>query len=255
MKHNIKLGICMDHFSDDFVSRKASLEELMRTSAKFGYQGVEFTPAQMIASYPDISDEDIDKIKGYLTKYHMEPFCWNNYLDTGMIPGRNLSENEIHKSVMQNLIYAKKAGFPLIKTTRAITSKIFRKMITLCRDLDMRLAIEIEAHDVKDGAFQEFIQIIDTYGEGYAGAMIDLGLLSMPTTDLKSLLKISFGIYMQPEQVRKKEEIIRQITDLGYRGYVLCRGECKYSSEAQTQAEQFIKSCNSVLENNYEIEK
>ena len=266
MKHSMKFGICLDNFSDDFVRRKATLEDIVKVSAKLGYQGIEFTPAQMIPSYPEITDRDIEQLKDLLSKYHMEPFCWNIYLDTGAITGRDLSENEIHKAVMHNLIYAKKAGFPVIKTSRAITAKIFHKMIPLCRDLDMKLALEIDtttsaAKECCKDDIQEFVRIIHSEGEGQTGVMLDQESLSLPTTNITELLKISFGIYIQPEMLQNNQDIhqdnqdifqnnqhfLKSAVEAGFSGYLLCRNGCKSSRRAQVQAEQFLKNCNSII--------
>ncbi len=255
----MKLGLCMDNFSDDFVARRASFEELVQRAAKLGYRGIEFTPAQMLASYPQVSDGEIGLVREVLSKYHMEPFCWNIYLDTGAITGRELSENEIQKTMLQNLIYAKKAGFPLIKTSRDITPRIFQKMLTLCRDLDMKLAVEIEnleTEDYGEGDVQEFIRVIQGEGEGRAGLMPELELLPLPAADTGGLWNMSFGIYIRPEAVLKNRDIIKGAAEAGYPGYLLCRSGRKASPDAQRQAEQFVKGCNRVLENNKkEIEK
>jgi hypothetical protein len=281
MKYSIKFGICLDNFSVDFVRRKATFEDLVKMAAKMGYQGIEFTPAQMLPSYPEVLGRDIEQVKELLSKYNMEPFCWNIYLDTGAVTGRDLSENEIHKAVIQNLIYAKKTGFRVIKTSRAITAKIFQKLIPVCRDLDMKLAVEINAtiatsEDCDKDSIQEFIRIINSEGEGHAGVILDLKSLSLPTTEIADLLKISFGIYIQPEMLQNNRDIhqnnrdiqqnkqdifqrnqqfLKTAVEAGFSGYLLCRNGCKSSVRAKAQAEQFLKSCNSMIgHTNIEIE-
>jgi len=243
----------MDNFSDDFIARRASFGELVQRAAKLGYRGIEFTPAQMLSSHPEVSDEEVGLVREVLGKYHMEPFCWNVYLDTGAITGRELSENEIQKTMMKNLIYAKKAGFSLIKTSRDITPGIFQKMLTLCRDLDMKLAVEIEdlePGDHDEGDVREFIRIIQGEGEGRAGLVLDMDLLMLPAADTGALWNMSFGIYIRPEVVLKNQDIIKGAAEAGYPGYLLCRNGRKASPDAQRQAEQFVKSCSRVLENN-----
>ena len=252
MKYSMKFGMCLDNFSEEFVKRKASLEDLVKMTAKLGYQGIEFTPAQMLPSYPEISDRDTRQVRELLSKHYLEPFCWNIYLDTGTITGRELTENEMHKAVMQNLIYAKKAGFRVIKTSSSITTKVFQKLIPLCRDLDMKLAVEIDMTDTKgsEADIGELLQMIRCEGEGQIGVMSDLEALSQCPVEIADLPAISFGIYIRPEAIANHENFIKNAVWAGYSGYLICRNVNKVSRRARTQAEEFIKSCNSLLDHN-----
>lgn len=260
MKHRIKFGICLDNFSDDFVRKKATLEDLIKRIAKLGYQGIEFTPAQMLPSYPEISDQDIEQVRELLSKYHMEPFCWNIYLDLGAVSGRELSENEIHKAIMQNLIFAKRAGFSVIKTSRAITARIFQKMLPLCRDLDMKLAVELDetstlSKECPTEEIEEFLSIIRKEGEGQEGVIAELEYLTLPTADKVDLMKLIFGINVRPELVLKNQDLITSVVQTGFSGYLLCKSGTKTSPKAFSLAEQFLKNCNFIMEQtNHEIE-
>lgn len=257
MKHNGKLGIVLEHFSEDFVSRKATLEELIKLTARLGYHGLEFTPAQMVPSYPNVSDRDIEQIRELLLKYQLEPYCLNIYLDTGAVTGRELSENELYKAVLQNLIYGKKAGFQVIKTTKAITAGVLHKVLPLCRDLDMKLAIELEITDSLDwenAATQEFIRLIRGEGQGQAGVMLELEALSYLAVMAPDWTEFVCGIYTQPEALLLHQDLLKTVVASGYSNYLICRKERKVSFKAQTEAEQFLKNYYGWVEN-YDHEK
>ena len=84
-----------------------------------------------------------------------------------------------------------KAGFDLVRTQHAISPKIFRKMIKYCKDLDMKLAIEMHhPHHLRVPVWQEYLEIMREEGEGYLGVVPDFlsfneVLISMLSNKLK----------------------------------------------------------------------
>ena len=174
---NIKLGLTLYSFSSEYINFKLSLEEILKAAHDMGYQGIEIIPAQMCPTYPYVTDEWIDELKRMMKKYDLQPVCWSAYLDMGLATGRDLTEEEIIQYTINDLIYAKKAGFPIVRSQYSITPEIFVKMIPYCKKLDMKLTIEMHhPHYPKHELWQQYIEICRGVGKGYLGIVPDFGI-------------------------------------------------------------------------------
>lgn len=173
----IKLGLTLYSFSSEYINKKMSLEDILREAKEMGYKGIEIIPAQMAPSYPYVSDEWIENLKALLKKYDLEPVCWSAYLDMGLASGRELTRDEIIQFTINDLIYAKKAGFPIVRTQYSITPDIFREMIPYCKKLGVMLTIEMHhPHHPNMPLWKEYIDIMRNEGRGVLGLVPDFGI-------------------------------------------------------------------------------
>lgn len=176
-KHNIKLGVTLYSFSSEYMNEKLTLEEILAKVKKMGYEGIEIVPAQMSPTYPYITDEWIDELKRLLEKYKLKPICWSAYVDKGLTTGYDLTEEQVFQYTLNDMIYAKKAGFPIVRTQHSITPEIFKKMIPYCKELGMKLTIEMHhPHHPEIEEWKEYIALMKGEGKGYLGLVPDFGI-------------------------------------------------------------------------------
>ncbi len=182
MNQDIKLGISLYSFSTEYIQEKLDLEGVLKKARDMGYKGVELVAAQMVPEYPYPSDAWLAEFKGLLQKYELEPVCWSAYVDMGIRSDRDLTEDEIIQYTVNDLIYAKKAGFPLVRTQHAISPAIFRKMIPFCKELGMKLTIEMHhPHHPDVPVWQEYFAIMRGEGKGILGFVPDFSIFqTMP---------------------------------------------------------------------------
>ncbi|WP_294784715.1 TIM barrel protein [uncultured Eubacterium sp.] len=173
----IKLGLTLYSFSSEYINMKLSLEDILKEVSEMGYTGIEIIPAQMCPTYPYVTDEWIEELKSLMKKYNLQPVCWSAYLDMGLATGRDLTEDEIIQYTVNDLIYAKKAGFPIVRSQFSITPEIFVKMIPFCKKLDMKLTIELHhPHFPKHPLWQQYVDICRGVGKGVLGIVPDFGI-------------------------------------------------------------------------------
>lgn len=177
MEHNIKLGLTLYSFSSEYINQKLSLEEILQKAKDMGYTGIEFIPAQMAPTYPFLDDAWLAEFKSLIAQYALEPVCWSAYLDMGLVTGRDLTEDEIMEYTINDLIYAKKAGFPMVRSQYSMTPKVFRAMIPYCKKLGVKLTIEMHhPHHPDMPIWQEYIAIMRGEGKGVLGLVPDFGI-------------------------------------------------------------------------------
>lgn len=176
-KGNIQLGASLYSLSSYYVKEILSLEGCLKAIRDFGFKGIEIVAAQMVPEYPNPSDRWLEEFKGMLDEYDLKPVCYSAYLDYGIRSDRDLSEEEIIQFTVNDMIYAKKAGFPLVRTQHSISPEIYEKMIPFCEKLDMKLAIEMHhPHHPHVPVWEKYIELMYTKGKGYLGVVPDFSI-------------------------------------------------------------------------------
>ena len=174
MNTDIKIGVSLYSLTTQFIHGELDLEGCLKAVHDMGYKGVEIVAAQMVPDYPFPSDEWLYYFRGLLEKYDLEPVCWSAYIDMGTRTDRDMTEAEIIQYTVNDLIFAKKAGFPLVRTQHAISPDIFRKMIPFCKELNMKLSIEMHwPHHPDVPVWKEYFEIMKGEGKGYLGFVPD----------------------------------------------------------------------------------
>ena len=205
MNNDIKLGVSLYSFSTEYIQEKLDLEGVLKKTHDMGYKGVEIVAAQMVPEYPYPSDEWLYMFRDLLKKYDLEPVCWSAYIDMGIRSDRDLSEDEIFQFTLNDLIYAKKAGFPLVRTQHAISPKVFRQMIPYCKKLGVKLTIEMHhPHHPEVPVWKEYFEIMRNEGKGVLGFVPDFSIFQ--TTPHKLYLEQAVNDGCRPE---KLEEIVK----------------------------------------------
>ncbi len=191
---DIKLGVSLYSFSTEFISDQIDFEGVLRKAKEMGYQGIELVAAQMVPEYPYPSDEWLEYLAGLLKKYDLQPVCWSAYIDMGIRSDRDLTREEIIQYTLNDLIYAKKAGFPMVRTQHAISPEIFREMIPFCKILDMKLTIEMHhPHHFDVPVWQSFFEIMRGEGKGYLGFVPDFSIFQHRPHQLYITQQLEFG--------------------------------------------------------------
>jgi sugar phosphate isomerase/epimerase len=176
--NDIKLGVSLYSLSSLYNTRRLDFEGLLKTVKNMGYEGIEIVAAQMVPEYPNPSDEWLEGLKNLLKKYDLKLVCWSAYIDMGIRTDRDLSEEEIIQYTRNDLIYAKKAGAELVRTQHAITPEIFRKMVPFCKEIGMKLAIEMHSpHHPNVPVWKEYLKLMaDPASEGLLGIVPDFSI-------------------------------------------------------------------------------
>jgi sugar phosphate isomerase/epimerase len=177
MADKIKYGVTLYSFSNEYVNGIMSFEEILRKVKEMGYDGIEIVASQMVPEYPYPSDEWLAWLKAKLDEIGLEPVCWSAYIDMGIRSDRDLTEDEIVQFTVNDMICAKKAGFPLVRTQHAISPKIFKQMIPFCKELGVKLTIEMHhPHHPNVPVWKEYFEIMRGEGKGVLGFVPDMSI-------------------------------------------------------------------------------
>lgn len=178
MSGDIQLCLTLYALSGEYATGRFSLEKCLQTAHEMGYTGIELVASQMVPEYPHPSKAWMDEFRAMLTRYQLHPVCYSAYIDMGTHSDRDLTENEIIQSTIDDMVYAKYMGFDLVRTQHAISPAVYRKMLPYAKDLDIILAIEMHhPHNPDVPVWKELLKIMDE-GEGYLGVVPDFSIFA-----------------------------------------------------------------------------
>lgn len=242
-ENNIKLGVSLYSFTSLYNTYKLDFEGLLKKASEMGYEGIEIVAAQMVPEYPNPSDEWLEEFKRLLKKYNLHLVCWSAYIDMGIRSDRDLSEAEIIQYTRNDLIYAKKAGADLVRTQHAITPAIFKKMLPFCKELGMKLAIEMHSpHHPDVPVWKEFLEIMaEPESQGYLGVVPDFSIFQHTPHKLALDYYISGGFDKEKldkvvklhDKGKTKDEILSSNTFTDYEKKCIEEIEHRFSAPAK----------------------
>lgn len=178
MKKQIELCLTLYALSAEYTTGRYSLEDCLSKAEEMGYTGIELVASQMVPEYPHPSKEWMDEFTGLLKKYHQKPVCYSAYIDMGTHSDRDLSEDEIIQSTIDDLCYAKYMGFQLVRTQHAISPAIFQKMQPYAEKIGIPLTIEMHhPHNPTVPVWQEYLEIMRNSNE-WLGIVPDFSIFA-----------------------------------------------------------------------------
>ena len=164
MANDIKLGVSLYSLTSEFVGEKKTIEGCLQTVADMGFKGIEIVAAQMVPGYPNPSDEWLLHFRELLDKYGLEPVTYSAYIDYGLRTERDLNREEIIQFTYNDMIYAKKAGFPMVRTQHSISPEILEEMVPICRELDIKLTVEMHhPHHPGVEVWRKYLALMNKY--------------------------------------------------------------------------------------------
>ncbi len=238
----LKLSISLYSFTAPYTTGELDFEGVLKAAHDMGYTGIEIVAAQMVPDYPFPKKEWLERLVQLLQKYELHLVCWSAYIDMGIRSDRDLSRAEIIQYTRNDLFYAKQLGADLVRTQHAITPEIFAEMLPLCKQLGVKLTIEMHApHHPRVPEWVEYLKIMKE-SDGFLGVVPDFSIFQTnertpvppaQVEELAPLLACSPYIhgkyYYLPEEGSDPaipyDKIIPEVVKSGFSGYLTCEYE------------------------------
>jgi sugar phosphate isomerase/epimerase len=176
-KHNIKRGVSLYSFQEEYFLRKMTLEDIIATTQKLDIPGIEIIGDQMIPNYPNISNEFIKKWHGWMDKYERTPVCLDMFLDWNKFKGREMTEDEKLESVTMDIVNANKLGCTVIRMIHDVQPDLLEKLEPTARKYNVKLALEIHAPSYYDSPHeQNLVELFRRMQSPYLCFTLDMGV-------------------------------------------------------------------------------
>ncbi|MDR2381397.1 MAG: sugar phosphate isomerase/epimerase [Bifidobacteriaceae bacterium] len=203
MKHSITLY----GFGTKYIQGKWTLEDVLKKAKAIGCDGIELVSPQMVPGHPNPSQEWIAYFKDLCASYELAPVCYSIYIDSGKHKGRFLTATERFICTLNEMEYAKRLGFSVVRTGAALLPYTMEKLLPYAEELDLHLAIELHGPETPSTPiFQELEALFEEANSPHLGVVLDYSAFASgaPATVLNTI----------PDDVCLHKELVAQINHL-----------------------------------------
>lgn len=173
---NVKTGITLFSLGTPFLKGELDLEGVIRTAADLGAEGYEIVAAQMIPSYPYVSDEFVSFIRECKEKYGIGPICYSANMDRGMLKDRDLTEDEMVARAVTDIVSANKLGCTVMREQYLLSPAGLARIAPFAEAYNVRVGIEIHNPDSPvTQPILDYLEVIEKTGSKYIGFVPDFG--------------------------------------------------------------------------------
>ena len=174
---NIKRGVSLYSYQEEYFLRKMTLEDCIAASANMGALGIESIGEQMMPGFPNLSDAFYDQWHGWMEKYGTPPTCHDMFLDIKKFKGRLMTDEEMLASVVRDIKHASRLGCTVIRVIVNTPPEVLVKAAPIAEKYKVRLGLEIHApFNFEHEWIQKHLETYARVGSPYLGILPDMGI-------------------------------------------------------------------------------
>jgi sugar phosphate isomerase/epimerase len=172
----VKRGVSLYSYQEEYFLRSMSLEDCIAASAKFGANGIELIPEQMIPGFPHLTDAFVDDWFSWMEKYGTTPVATDLFLDTKRYPGRWLTLEEQIASVHRDIDIGVRLGARIIRAIINTPPEVMEGAAPYAEEKGVRLLLEVHApFHYEHPWILEHLEVMHRTGSPALGLMPDMG--------------------------------------------------------------------------------
>ena len=173
---NVKVGATLYCWTQEYATGRMTFDDIVRAAAEIGCEGYEIVATQMIPSYPYVSDEFLAKIERLRAETGIGPISYGANCDRGMLPDRNLTEDEMLASAIIDVQSAHKLGCRVMRAQYLMGPNVLERLEPYARMYDVKVGIEIHNPETPSTpAMRAYEDMIIRVGSPYIGFVPDFG--------------------------------------------------------------------------------
>lgn len=193
--HDIKLGVSLYSYQDQFYFKKHDLEGCICAAADAGAEGIEVFPETMMPEWPYITDSFVDHYNGLMERYAMQTVCIDHFADRCMHKNKLLSDDELFERSIWYIKTASRLGAKFVRLMHSghggalhtsdeaggftevelVSPAIIERLLPVCAEYDVIMALECHSPtSIEDPVQQQYLEPGRKLGlEKYVGLQID----------------------------------------------------------------------------------
>ena len=173
------LGTSLFSFTREYTSGQFSLEDCIRTAKEIGAECFEMVGAQMLPTYPYITDEYAREFMAMCDNYGIYMTSYGANMDRGMRRDRDLTEDEMLRSCVTDLRTASKLGASMMRVQYMAPPAVMKRLAPYAEAYGIRCGIEIHNPETPSSpTMQAYREVCDQTGSQYLGFVVDFGSFS-----------------------------------------------------------------------------
>jgi sugar phosphate isomerase/epimerase len=174
---NIKRGISLYSWHQEFYLRQLSLEECIAKASELDIRGIETLGEQMFPGYPHLSDQFYEQWNEWMKNYNTVPTCHDLFLETKKYKSRLLSEDEMIASVKTDIQHAARLCCQLIRVIVITPPSIMERCVEFAEKHNVKLLLEIHAPwTFSTEWIVQHLEVMDRVKSPNLGLVPDMGI-------------------------------------------------------------------------------
>jgi Xylose isomerase-like TIM barrel len=173
----LRRAVSLYSYQEEFFLKKMNLEDCIAAAASTGATGIEIVGEQSIRGCPKLpSDAFVDQWFGWMDKYGVTPVAHDMFMDYTKKKGHYWTDNEAVESFKQDIRFAHKLGFKVIRVIVNVTPEIMEKIIPFAEDHDVKLGIEVHSPwHINSAWMYRHWEVMERTGTKHFGFIPDMG--------------------------------------------------------------------------------
>lgn len=205
MTHEIKRGISLYSYQEEFYTGKMNLEDCIREASKTGAEGIEFLPEQMLTTFPNLSDDFLKDWHKLMEKYDVRPVAYDAFLETKLFGNRTLTTSESVDLMKRDINLANKLGCTILRTLVSTPLEVIKQSLEYAEQKNVKIALEVHApFTFGTPWFEERLAFIKESKTKWFGLMPDMGIF------VKRMAPVMEGSYIRKGAT---PEIVKMVSD------------------------------------------
>ncbi|MBS0612678.1 MAG: TIM barrel protein [Proteobacteria bacterium] len=133
----------MYSYQEDFFVRQMSVEDCLREMSDIGAYGVELLAEMMVPNFPNPPAAWVDQWHGWIEKYHLQPACYTQFIDSLRTRTHTLNVQEGVDTMLRDIHLAKRLGIPRIRALIGTPVDILEATVPHLEKEDIWLGVEL----------------------------------------------------------------------------------------------------------------
>lgn len=157
-----------------YIRGECSVADILKVAKDIGVDGFEIVAPQMVEGHPNPSEYWMDSFIDTYQKYGLTPVCYSVYVDSGKHKGRFLNETERILATVNEMEYAKRMGFSVVRSQDALLPSTMEKLLPYAEELNLHLAVELHGpYSPSTPIFQEYEALFERKNSPHLGIVMD----------------------------------------------------------------------------------
>ncbi len=221
--HNIKRGVSLYSYQEEYFLRKMTLEDCIAAVADTGATGIEILGEQMVPGFPKLTDEFVENWFGMMEKYKVTPVCHDMFLDFKKYKNRYLTFDEQLDSIVKDIKFANKLGFKVMRVIVSTSPELMEKAIPFAEEYDVKMGIEVHSPWHINSAWMTYHwEVMEKTGTKHFGFIPDMGMFlkRLPRVQIDNMVrkgaseKIAEHVCKQHEKGVMAEYIVAEVAQM-----------------------------------------
>jgi sugar phosphate isomerase/epimerase len=172
-----RVGVTLHSFTSEYCSFIWSFEDMMQRVALLG-GGVEIVGPAHQRGFPELTPEFERVFRSSVERNGLTPTSYGSYADPFMLPGRDLTGDEMLAYTIPQLKGAAKLGFPVVRL-QYFVYPIAERLLPVAEKYNLKMGYELHSPlEIEAPLTQKLIEQVRRIGSPHLGLIPDGGIFT-----------------------------------------------------------------------------